>query len=360
MAGGGIEVNNLEWWNKMTKRERLDLTDRDLIVLEVVQKFRAIQSRHIAILCGFTSQSYVEKRLLKLTKFRYLNRARNLAGFPYVYSLGVNGKYELGFLGKVPKPSEGIIRHELGVAEIACYLKIAKNIDFEQMMTDRDFRLYDTKKQTKDEYSPLFESGIDHLPDLAYVDGEKLNVVEYERTLKTKERLQSNILQNDQKNCTKNQLWVVPKRRVSIWNRINAITEEFENADRNLDIIAFEAVEEEVKSFDLSKNEPIIRTWRDTKTLVDAFKGLSNEFSGVLENGWDEYFKKDQNALEEKIEGSEDMEKEPERITPEIEVPQTKQASEQPTSVKSTIPERIVIQKSSKPKPDKNPFKRFF
>lgn len=344
----------------MTKRERLDLTERDLIVLEVVQKFRAIQSRHIAILCGFTSQSYVEKRLLKLTKFRYLNRARNLAGFPYVYSLGVNGKYELGFLGKVPKPSEGIIRHELGVAEIACYLKIAKNIDFEQMMTDRDFRLYDTKKQTKDEYNPLFESGIDHLPDLAYVDGEKLNVVEYERTLKTKERLQSNILQNDLKDCTKNQLWVVPRRRVSIWNRINDITKNFENADKNLDIIAFEAVEEDVKSYDLSQNKPIIRTWRDTKSLVDAFKGLSDEFSGVVEQPWDKYLKKDENALEEKIEGFSEVVEVEEIEIPESDVLETKPDIEQPTPRVPEAPERIVIKKSSKPKADKNPFKRFF
>ena len=52
----------------------IELNDRDIFVLFLLDKFRVLDGKSLTILAGFPSESYCSTRLQKLAKYGYIKR----------------------------------------------------------------------------------------------------------------------------------------------------------------------------------------------------------------------------------------------------------------------------------------------
>lgn len=64
--------------------KELVLNDRDRFVLFLLDKFRVLDVKSLAVLAGFSSVNYADIRLLKLAKYGYIKREKLVSNLPIV------------------------------------------------------------------------------------------------------------------------------------------------------------------------------------------------------------------------------------------------------------------------------------
>lgn len=221
------ERKNIE---NMKSIKNIKLTKRDYLVLENIYKFGFCLSRHVQALASFPSSRTTDRRLSLLTKHGYLERQKIIYGIPYIYYLTRKGKNLIGKVPKVDKIKLDIISHNIGLLDylptILKYLE-KENLSIDDMVTEKELHSLDSFNTRR------------HHPDLAFLssnlsDASKKIAFEFELTLKSKERLISNI----EKNYLDyhKQVWIVPKSEKKIIQIIESLKDTF----TGIEVITFD------------------------------------------------------------------------------------------------------------------------
>ncbi|MCL1914443.1 MAG: replication-relaxation family protein [Eubacteriaceae bacterium] len=170
----------------MKEKEVLGMvvTERDLIVLWVVHKFRFVLGRHIRVLAGFASARVADRRLKLLIDAGYLSRQKYFYGMPYLYSLTHKGRIMLSVNKREDKIRVAQISHDIHVIEAVIFYRDKYNLELSDITSNKELNIIDGFGNRR------------HHPDFVFIhEGEKYGV-EIELTPKDKKRLDKNISDN--------------------------------------------------------------------------------------------------------------------------------------------------------------------
>lgn len=165
------------------------VTDRDVKIFELLNKFRVLDAKLIQQLASFSELKHTQRRLSQLTDSDYIGRERDGNTTPYIYFLRQKGMRILNEKsGRNERPylirnfSKSSLEHELLVAEISyLILQQNKDLNINDIQTDRDLR--------KQGYNP------DEVGDIR-IFKYKVNI-EIENTQKTFKRYPSKFAMNE-------------------------------------------------------------------------------------------------------------------------------------------------------------------
>ncbi|QIK70703.1 hypothetical protein G7062_10485 [Erysipelothrix sp. HDW6C] len=127
---------------------KIEVTDRDILIFKLLNKFRVLDAELIKKFTGFTQLPHLQRRLIQLNDARYIGRERDGNTTPYIYFLRNKGMTILnGISGQNERPytirnfSKSSITHELLVAEI-CHMILEQNtsLELDDLQTDRELR----------------------------------------------------------------------------------------------------------------------------------------------------------------------------------------------------------------------------
>lgn len=251
----------------MDLRTDLKLTERDLMILEVVNRWRIVQPIHLCSLLGFSSIAYVRKRLRKLEINGYLKKDLRQGKEALIYSLGKKGEMVLDITNS-GRVSDATIRHELGVLTCTCFFRnyfSESQLDYHSIITDRDFRVYEYQKNNNYGYKKMVRKG-----DLTFKVGNQWWIVEYEKEKKDSFRLQTNVSANH--NRAYGQIWVYPKFKTSIYNGLMETKNYFGISDEQFKLFTFEEIE---KEFSKIYSRPATPTTKPIDSLIEEFNSYS-------------------------------------------------------------------------------------
>ena len=173
----------------------MNLTERDYIILREIDRWRFCLGRHIRIIAGFSGQRACDRRLRLLIEAKLIGRKYVLYGVPGFYSLTHRAKALIGANKRQDKIRFDFIPHDIAVLDTAICFSRKYKIPLKKIITEKQLH-------SKDGFSIR-----SHQPDFIFTNGEKKYCVEVELTLKSKERLESNIKSNFLQYDT--QIWVV-------------------------------------------------------------------------------------------------------------------------------------------------------
>lgn len=179
----------------------VELNERDLFVLFLLDKFRVLDAKSLTILAGFTSESYCSTRLQKLAKYGYIKREKLVSSLPLIHYLTVKGNDEINDKRTKHKPRLATLEHELSIGHVASYLWLTQSVQPKNMITDRELRQYERQENDV--------RVMEHKGDLLFFDpvsGTK-TVVEVELSYKGKGRTEKNIRKNS--SFLDRQLWFI-------------------------------------------------------------------------------------------------------------------------------------------------------
>ena len=206
----------------------MKLVSRDYILMQSITKWRFLLGRQIKILAGFPSQRTVDRRIKILKEAGYIKGAYKLYGVPALYFATNKAKnvFNLDFVTTDVKVARVV--HDIAVVDTAIYFM--KNLNATDIKSEREFR---------------HESGFKrngHYPDFICKIDNSTYAVEIELTLKNITAFENNIKKNyiDYDN----QVWVVPKGKVKIWD----VLEENKNTYSNIQLLSLEEVTDYVKT----------------------------------------------------------------------------------------------------------------
>lgn len=181
----------------------VELNERDLFSLFLLNKFRVLDAKSLAILGGFPSESYCSTRLQKLARYGYIKREKAATTLPLIHYLTTKGNDEVSDRRTKHKPTLTTLEKELAVGQVASFLCLKKGIQPKDVITDRELRQYERQ---------LYDvRAMEHKGNLLFVEsqsGDKV-VVEVELTFKGRDRTVKNI-QNNRKHSDR-QLWFIKK-----------------------------------------------------------------------------------------------------------------------------------------------------
>ena len=181
----------------------VELNERDLFSLFLLNKFRVLDAKSLAILGGFPSESYCSTRLQKLARYGYIKREKAATTLPLIHYLTTKGNDEVSDRRTKHKPTLTTLEKELAVGQVASFLCLKKGIQPKDVITDRELRQYERQ---------LYDvRAMEHKGNLLFVEsqsGDKV-VVEVELTFKGRNRTVKNI-QNNRKYSDR-QLWFIKK-----------------------------------------------------------------------------------------------------------------------------------------------------
>ena len=206
--------------------KRIELNDRDRLILKLLWKFRVMSIDSVRVLGEFSSNRYASARMKKLSDYGYVKMEQFSISEKGAYSLTVKGNEVLGLQTKPYRINRGTLEHELGISLIASWLKINRNYDPLEFITDRERRqdeLYTLSTKT-DLYYPK-----DNL------------IIEYERTQKSINRITEKV--SDLYLISSNQLWIIPKARKKLKESLSMKLNDY---SINHEIINFDLIEREV------------------------------------------------------------------------------------------------------------------
>lgn len=194
----------------------IELNDRDIFVLFLLDKFRVLDVKSLTVLAGFSSVNYADIRLLKLAKYGYIKREKLVSNLPVVHWLTKKGYFEIHDEDKrIAKPVLATVEHEILIGRVASHLVLKKGVAVNQMITDRDLRVYQGKG--KDNRIMKRKS------DLLYIEPvtKKRIAVEIELNYKGKSRTEQNY-KNNQRFSDK-QIWFISKRKKVLMNQLQEL-----------------------------------------------------------------------------------------------------------------------------------------
>lgn len=202
------------------------ITERDILVLKALDKFRVLNISLIQNLCSFTSYKKCTRRMAILLENGYLKYFQETVSSKRYYQLTQKA---MNFLygreekrsshgttyirqKKPPKFRKNTLDHEIVIANVLCYiLNLKSNCELSMFdfLTERDLQMrkeYDRQRK-------------EHLCDLLC---EKYRIkIEVELTMKNKKDLLLNFYSNSANYV---QLWIVGNNQ--IYNRIKQLQEE--------------------------------------------------------------------------------------------------------------------------------------
>ena len=180
----------------------VELTERDLFVLFLLDKFRVLDGKSLTILAGFPSESYCSTRLQKLAKFGYIKREKLVSSLPLVHYLTVKGNDEINDKRTKHQPRLATLEHELYIGQVASYLWLTKGVQPKNIITDRELRQYERQENDV--------RVMEHKGDLLFFDADGTKtVVEIELSFKGKSRTVKNVRKNS--SFLDRQLWFIRK-----------------------------------------------------------------------------------------------------------------------------------------------------
>jgi len=171
------------------------LTERDLVVLKEIGRWRFMLSRHIKCLCDFPSARTADRRIKALVDAGYVARQSVLYGVPRIYTLTSKGKALLGLSRTPDKIRTERILHDIAVLDSVCYFMQKFYLPLEQVKTEKELHREDGFSNRK------------HHPDYVISYDGKIYAVEVELTPKARGRMEKNIESNYLNyDC---QIWVI-------------------------------------------------------------------------------------------------------------------------------------------------------
>lgn len=212
----------------------MKLTERDLLIFKMIDKFRVLNSELICFYCGFTSYVSVIRRLRMLSNTNYLTRYRQDMNHEYVYALtqkSINlicepkkSKTNKLIYRKPSKIVVSHIYHEIIIARIVKKILEQNDIVIDDIELDREIRPKEYKYTKKI-----------HIPDIRI---KKFNtIIEVELNYKKKTDLFKNISDNH----LFYQLWIVPKEKHTLIKRIKDQA-QYEN-NTTINVITIEEID---------------------------------------------------------------------------------------------------------------------
>ena len=228
-------------YNEKLSYKMPSLNERDYRMLMVINDFVCIRAWDIAIIAGFGSISYVNKRLLQFTRCGYI-RSEYLQN-EKIYTLTSKGKYAIGEDGS--KASQifnfnSQTTHYLYTARVAA-IQFAKNpnMSYASIITDKRLKEY-MAKQTADNGVKL-----EHRPDIVI----GFSAYEIELNYKKYADLKANILNNSL--AFQHQLWIVPKHLTTLREHIKKATKEL--GLNNVRVTTYERIAQEQDKFNVAE-----------------------------------------------------------------------------------------------------------
>jgi len=204
------------------------LEERDLLILDLVHRFKFCLGRHIKVLAGFSGAGTSNRRLRLLVEAGYLQRKKYLYGIPYLYTLTHKGRILLGVNKREDKIRIERVTHDTYVLDTLIYFLAKYNISLADIESEKELHIKDGFGIRK------------HQPDFVAIIENKHYVVEVELNPKAKDRIENNIRDNylnyDE------QIWITKD------NKIFGIIEKFQNSYSNIEIVRLEEVLEYVKN----------------------------------------------------------------------------------------------------------------
>lgn len=181
----------------------IELNERDIFVLFLLDKFRILDGKSLTILAGFPSESYCSTRLQKLAKYGYIKREKLATNLPLVHYLTVKGNDEINNKRTKHKPKLATLEHELAIGLVASYLWLTQGVQPKTIITDRELRQYEREAHDV--------RVMEHKGDLLFFDPQRgtKTVVEVELSYKGKSRTIKTIRNNEK--FIDRQLWYIRK-----------------------------------------------------------------------------------------------------------------------------------------------------
>lgn len=208
---------------------KIQLVDRDIIILNEITKWRFLLSRQIRILCEFQSQRTCDRRLKKLIEAGYIERKKILYGIPSLYFVTDKARkvFGLEYLTKSVRVEQ--IIHDITVIDTMIYMMHKNQIDKNSIISEREMKNREGFSSAK------------HLPDFIYKAEGKIYCVEIELSVKGKNTLLKNVRDNYKYELQK---WYVDKSKIKISQYLNEFTKMYDN----IEIFGVQEVREYVKT----------------------------------------------------------------------------------------------------------------
>lgn len=226
------------------KQEWVELTERDVQILKLLAKFKAMTAATILALVGM-ADNYGRKRIQKLVRCGYLEKSMLYVNRPSIYTLTSKGLTAINSDYPYYSVQNDNAYHEAVVAMIAAWLHLHHDIPMEELLSEREMKRKGIKFGGKERTRPdLFA------PTISFC-------VEYERHSKTTEKTRRKIV-NNSANCDK-QLWVIEESNQALHDRIDSIAAEDEYSDCKLAVITRQFIDERLTEGANDHERQIIR-----------------------------------------------------------------------------------------------------
>lgn len=206
----------------------MKIVSRDYILMKAISKWRFLLGRQIKILAGFPSQRTVDRRMKILKEAGYIKGAYKLYGVPALYFATNKAKTDFNLDYVTTDIKVARVIHDIAVVDTSIYFM--KNLNAIDVKSEREFRHEGGFKRDG------------HYPDFICKIDNNTYAVEIEMTLKNKSVFEKNIKNNYLD--YDNQVWVVPRDKVKIWD----ILKDSRNTFSNLSILPLEEVTGYVKT----------------------------------------------------------------------------------------------------------------
>lgn len=204
------------------------LVERDLLVLQELERWRFCLSRHLRFLGGFASQRTCDRRLALLIEAGYIDRRYILYGTPRLYFATHKGKALINASLKPDRFRVEQITHDIAVLDTAIYFLLKQGVVLGDIRTEKELHRQDGF------------GGRQHKPDFVFQQEDLSYAVEVELTPKSGQRLVKNLRENFL--AYDGQRWVIPQAQV----KITQLVEQQAAIYPNLEIITLEAVREAI------------------------------------------------------------------------------------------------------------------
>lgn len=191
------------------------LTDRDLLILREIGRFRCVLGRHIKELVNFTGIRACDRRLKILIDNGYLERQKIIYGLPYIYTLTSKSKKLLNHALREEKIRIEQIKHDVTVIDILIAFIKQKRMTLNDVFSEKELHRNDGFGTRK------------HKPDFIFIEKNKIIAVEVELSLKSFDRLLNNIKDNVLNYDM--QIWVIERRNLKLTNTFDRLKEQYAN-----------------------------------------------------------------------------------------------------------------------------------
>jgi len=185
------------------------LTQRDVDIITSIQRWRALLSRQIKVLCGFSGQRACDRRLKKLIEAGYIERRHYIYGVPRLYFVTKKAVKLLDLEYYTQDIRIEQIIHDISVIDTAIYLINNTDVDVASITTERDLKHKAGFGNPK------------HFPDFVYTKDNETFCVEVELSAKKTSTLERNMKNNY--TGFDFQQWFVPSDRQKVVENVQAI-----------------------------------------------------------------------------------------------------------------------------------------